>query len=183
MVGRVEAGDASEDETLLVGAPVGCLSPDANLIPCRRTFIQAAFGGWCGCCGLRACSCLAPGARSRPESSVAARPTVQPARAGPGRWLPGANPATVSVGIPAGEEEDRHHLKRPRDGPSPFDVIQRVQVGEPPAGVSVRAITISHRPGVSCRWVPRGWCSSSRREIRAAAGAGPRRLSCPCPGS
>ena len=49
--------------------------------------------------------------------------------------------------------------------------------------LSVRAIIISRRPGVSCRWVPPGWCSSSRREIRGAAGAGPRRLSCPCPGS
>ena len=49
--------------------------------------------------------------------------------------------------------------------------------------LSVRAIIISRRPGVSCRWVPRGRCSSSRREIRGAAGAGPRRLSCLCPGS
>jgi fatty acid desaturase len=50
--------------------------------------------------------------------------------------------------------------------------------------LSARAITISHRSGVSFRRaVPLGWCSSSCHGIRGAAGAGPRTLSCPCPGS
>ena len=50
--------------------------------------------------------------------------------------------------------------------------------------VSVRAIIISPGSGVSCRRAgSRGWCSSSSRETRGAAGAGPRMPSCPCPGS
>ena len=50
--------------------------------------------------------------------------------------------------------------------------------------LSVRAIIISLSSGVSCRRAgSRGWCSSSSRETRGAAGAGPRMPSCPCPGS